>query len=121
MRWLVMPLLGLLLCLPLVLEAAEEIGQEDFDETWREVQGDPTVGEDLAIQWCSRCHVIGAFNKYGGINSTPSFWIMNEKPETYAPKLLTFQQRRPHAALKFDLKNRDVENILTYVRTLKRD
>ena len=57
----------------------------------------------------------------GGINSTPSFWIMARKPNTYSPKVMTFQERRPHASLEFDLTDRDVENIHAYIQTLKQD
>ena len=81
--------------------------------------GDSAKGEDTAIEWCARCHVIGDFNRLGGINSTPSFYIMAKKPDTYSAKLLTFQERRPHAAIKFDVTEQDLENILAYVSTLK--
>ena len=99
---------GLLAALPLLSGPA-----------WAE--GDSAAGEEAAIKWCARCHVIGSYNKYGGINSTPSFWIMAEKPQTYSAKLLTFQERRPHRALEFDVTQDDVENIHAYVATLKRE
>ncbi len=86
---------------------------------WARAEGDSAKGEDTAIEWCARCHVIGEFNRLGGINSTPSFYIMARKPDTYSPKLLTFQERRPHAAIKFDVNEQDLENILAYVSTLK--
>jgi len=83
--------------------------------------GDGTAGRETAIKWCSRCHVIGDYNPMGGINSTPSFWIMARKPETYSAKVLTFQERRPHASLEFDLTDWDVEDIHAYIRTLKQE
>ncbi len=99
----------LLLVLLLTLVAADEVP----------AAGDSAKGEDTAIEWCARCHVIGDFNRLGGINSTPSFYIMAKKPDTYSAKLLTFQERRPHAAIKFDVTEQDLENILAYVSTLK--
>ena len=36
-------------------------------------EGDVSEGRKISQQHCSRCHVIGDFNKYGGIGSTPSF------------------------------------------------
>ena len=33
-------------------------------------------GEKLVRQHCTRCHVVGNLNKYGGIGSTPSFGAM---------------------------------------------
>ena len=84
-------------------------------------EGDTAKGEETATQWCARCHVIGEANRYGGINSTPSFYIMARKPDTYSAKLLTFQERRPHAALKFDVTEQDLEDILAYVATLEKN
>lgn len=34
---------------------------------------DVKKGERLAREHCTRCHVVGDMNKYGGIGSTPSF------------------------------------------------
>lgn len=34
---------------------------------------DVEKGERLAREHCTRCHVVGDMNKYGGIGSTPSF------------------------------------------------
>ncbi|MDH3264586.1 MAG: hypothetical protein OEM24_11370 [Paracoccaceae bacterium] len=82
-------------------------------------EGDPAKGERLAIERCSRCHVIGDYNPYGGINSTPSFWIFARRPEVYTERLRSFEARRPHIALKLDLADREVENILAYVGALK--
>ncbi len=77
------------------------------------------TGKSLAIKWCSKCHVIGDYNRSGGIGSTPSFWIMACKPESYVPRLLTFRQRRPHRSMKIDVTDRDVDHIIAYVKQLK--
>ena len=84
-----------------------------------ELAGDPEAGLEAARDWCAQCHVIGDYNPYGGVGSTPSFWIMRRKPDIYYGKLLTFQERRPHAARKFDLSPGDIENILKYVDSLE--
>jgi mono/diheme cytochrome c family protein len=34
--------------------------------------GDVEAGRKVAEQHCSRCHVVGDYNKYGGIGSTPT-------------------------------------------------
>ena len=94
------------------------VGQMAFSAS-AQAAGDSAKGKETATAWCARCHVIGTFNKYGGINSTPSFFIMARKPEVYSAKLLTFKQRRPHAALHFDVSEQDLEDILSYVGTLK--
>ena len=77
------------------------------------------AGKSVAIKSCSKRHVIGDYNRLGGIGSTPSFWIMGRKPESYVPRLLTFRQRRPHRSMKFDVTDQDVDNIIAYVRQLK--
>ena len=82
--------------------------------------GDPVAGQEKAIKWCARCHVVGAQNPYGGINSTPSFYIMSEKPESYRERVLSVQERRPHIAQTLELKNEDLDDILAYILTLER-
>jgi mono/diheme cytochrome c family protein len=76
-------------------------------------------GKALAVDNCALCHVIGDHNPSGGINSTPSFWIFARKPEIYTERLRTFDQRRPHVSLDFDVSQADIENILAYVSTLR--
>ncbi|MCG8354820.1 MAG: cytochrome c [Kiloniellales bacterium] len=105
-------------CLVKVVVGTAIVGQLAFAAT-AQAAGDSAKGKETATAWCARCHVIGTFNKYGGINSTPSFFIMARKPEVYSAKLLTFQERRPHAALHFDVSEQDLEDILSYVGTLK--
>ncbi len=85
-------------------------------------EGDPAEGERKAIETCARCHVIGSHNPYGGINSTPSFWIMQEKPRVYDEKLLSVTSRRPHIGIGLDraVTLQDLEDILSYVHTLRR-
>ncbi len=77
------------------------------------------AGKSAAIKSCSKCHVIGDYNRLGGIGSTPSFWIMARKPKSYVPRLLTFRERRPHRSMKFDVTKQDIDNIIAYVKQLK--
>ena len=72
------------------------------------------------VKWCARCHVIGDQYPFGGLSSTPSFRIMAEKPASYLPRIVTFQKRRPHRAMQFDVDRRDINNIIAYVKQLKR-
>ena len=84
-----------------------------------EAEGDPVRGKKLAIKYCAKCHVIGDHNPYGGINSTPSFFIFKRKPEVYDERILTFDQRRPHIALKLDVKLPQIKDIKAYVDTIE--
>ena len=38
-------------------------------------------GENLVRQHCTRCHVVGDMNRYGGIGSTPSFGAIKTMPD----------------------------------------
>lgn len=83
-------------------------------------EGDGARGRQVAIDQCSQCHVIGAYNPYGGVNNTPSFYIFAERPEVYLERLRTFDQRRPHLARDMKVPPRDIEDIIAYVETLER-
>lgn len=83
--------------------------------------GDVEEGRKVAEQWCARCHVVGTAKPYGGIDSTPTFFLMSEKLDDYRQRVQTFKQRRPHKALDFDEVSReDLENLLAYIGTLER-
>ncbi|MEM7223822.1 MAG: hypothetical protein AAF495_12625 [Pseudomonadota bacterium] len=82
-------------------------------------EGDPVKGKELAVEHCAKCHVIGDHNPYGGINSTPSFFIFARKPQVYTERVMTFDQRRPHIALDLDVELPEIEHIQAYVDTLK--
>ncbi len=52
-------------------------------------------GFELARQYCSRCHVIGDYNRMGGIGNSPSFsWMV--KSVDWRERFQTFYTRRPH-------------------------
>jgi len=52
-------------------------------------------GFELARQYCSRCHVIGDYNRLGGIGNSPSFaWMV--KSADWRERFQTFYARRPH-------------------------
>jgi len=52
-------------------------------------------GFELARQYCARCHVIGDYNRMGGIGNSPSFsWMV--KSADWRERFQTFYTRRPH-------------------------
>ncbi len=52
-------------------------------------------GFELSVRYCSRCHVIGDFNRLGGIGNSPSFnWMV--KSDDWRERFMTFYTRRPH-------------------------
>ena len=97
--------------------------------------GDSEAGRRLSQQHCSRCHVVGDFNKFGGINSTPSFQLL-AKRDDYFDRFQTFYERRPHPVFvrvpgvpawtdlpspvtPFEITLEQVEDIVSYVETLR--
>ncbi len=95
-------------------------------------------GRKLAETHCARCHVIGDFNKFGGLGSTPSFQLLAGLKDGME-RFRTFYGRRPHPAfvrvpdvpkwskapayaIEFTVTPESIEDILAFVDTIeKRD
>ena len=58
-------------------------------------EGSAEKGRAIAEKYCARCHVIGAGNRLGGIDSTPSFPMLSRRDD-YLERFQTFYLRRPH-------------------------
>jgi mono/diheme cytochrome c family protein len=82
--------------------------------------GDAEEGRRVAERWCARCHVVGPGSLIGGIGSTPSFFLMHDKLDDYRERIRTFDERRPHKALEFDVGQADRDNLIAYIRVLER-
>ena len=91
--------------------------------------------EKLAKKYCSRCHVIGDYNRLGGIDSTPSFPGLARRSD-FLERFQTFYQRRPHPvfvripgvarwskahpyAEPFTVTFERIDDLIAYVRTLR--
>ena len=93
-------------------------------------------GRELAATHCTRCHVVGDINPYGGIESTPSFIGMKYLAD-WERRFEEFYVLPPHPALvrisevsadrseerpafvhEIVLTLEDVDAILAFVRTL---
>jgi cytochrome c553 len=81
------------------------------------VNTDVERGAKAAQKFCARCHVVGR-NEYVGIGSTMSFFMMSENIERYTPRLLTVTERWPHIALKLDLKEKNINDLIVYIKQL---
>ena len=93
-------------------------------------------GREMAATHCTRCHVVGDINPYGGIESTPSFIGMKRLAdwerrytEFYIlpphPALVRIQEvsaerdeERPAFVTEIVLTLDDVDAILAFVKTL---
>ena len=96
--------------------------------------GDPDTGRKVSVAHCSRCHVVGDHNPYGGINSTPSFQLLAKRND-WLERFQTFYERRPHPvfirvpdvprwtglpanAVEIEITAKNIEDIVAFVRTL---
>ncbi len=59
--------------------------------------GDRKLGEKVALEHCSRCHVVDHRNRLGGIGSTPSFSLLRRRAD-WEERFVSFFARRPHPA-----------------------
>ena len=97
--------------------------------------GDVSRGREVSVKHCARCHVVGDYNRMGGIDSTPSFQLLARRDD-FEDRLRTFYQRRPHPvfvrvpgvprwtnlppyARPFEVTPEQIEDIVAFVRTLK--
>lgn len=97
--------------------------------------GDSKAGRELAIKYCTRCHVVGDANPYGGIDSTPSFQLLARRADWRA-RFSSFFERRPHPVfvrvpnvprwtdlpshvVEFQITLKDVDDIVAFVETLQ--
>ncbi len=102
------------------------------------IAGEIERGRKIAHHHCSRCHVIGDYNPNGGISSTPSFQLLVNALPDYKERFDTFYVRPPHPAVvsikgfeKHDnlpynaepvvISLKDVENILKFAKTLRKE
>lgn len=67
----------------------------EVEEVVVELEGNTSIGEEVSYRKCGRCHVIGERNKYGGIDSTPSFGALRTLKD-WQEKFGVFWTLRPH-------------------------
>ena len=58
-------------------------------------EGDASLGEELSLSMCGRCHVINKKNKMNGMGSTPSFGVLRGLPN-WDTRFATFHLLNPH-------------------------
>ena len=98
--------------------------------------GDLEAGRKMAVEHCARCHVIGDFNPFGGIGSTPSFQLLANRND-WLERFQTFYERRPHPvfvrvpdvprwtklpsyAKEFRVTPENIQDIIAFAKTLRR-
>lgn len=95
---------------------------------------DAENGRVLAEKHCSRCHVVGTHNPFGGSNNTASFQMLIRMSDGLE-RFKTFYARRPHPvfltvaglpkwskapsyAAEFTMTLEQVDDIVAFARTL---
>lgn len=68
--------------------------------TWPAVSQDVDRGLKLSVKHCANCHVIGKFNRFGGIGSAPSFRVLASLKDG-KERFDTFHKRNPHQSITF--------------------
>ncbi len=98
--------------------------------------GDLEAGRKMAVKHCARCHVIGDFNPFGGISSTPSFQLLANRND-WLERFQTFYERRPHPVFvrvpdvprwtklpsyvkEFRVTPENIQDIIAFAQTLRR-
>ncbi len=106
-----------------------------FETASAAAAGGLAEGRKLAQKHCAVCHVVGDFNKFGGIDSTPSFQMLASMKDG-KERFQSFFARRPHPSFIFlpdqmpptdlplnappvRLSHEDIENIVSFALTLK--
>ncbi|CTQ56711.1 Cytochrome c552 [Roseibium album] len=80
---------------------------------------DPAFGKDLALQWCSSCHLVSEDQRTASSASTPSFFDIARDPEWNQEKLATFLIN-PHPPMPdMSLKTIEIANLTAYIASLK--
>ena len=99
-------------------------------------QGNAEKGRELSISHCARCHVIGDYNRFGGLGSTPSFPLIAGMADGFE-RFRTFFERRPHPVFvrvpgverwskdktyitEFTVTDETLNDLMAYVRTIKK-
>ncbi len=84
--------------------------------------GDGDKGREVAEKFCQGCHVVGSENRHGGIDSTPSFFLMSDKLDNYRQRLRSLKRRPPHISIKRleAISADDIEQLLAYIGKLER-
>lgn len=79
-------------------------------------EGDHVMGAEIARQWCSECHATETTS--GGTDVAPPWQAIALDPAKDEAYLKTFL-RNPHPAMRhIPLTERDIDDLIAYIRAL---
>ena len=82
------------------------------------IAGDAAEGKALIEQWCDGCHLSGTTGRASDVGP-PFAQIAND--QAYSDERLRGWLHDPHPPMpKFELDRRRIDNIIAYIRSLKR-
>lgn len=98
-------------------------------------EGDVGRGRQIAIDHCSRCHVVPDHNPYGGISSTPSFRLLARRDD-YLERFQSFFDRPPHPVVvrvpgvepptddpafvaTFEIQPEQIDDIIAFIESIR--
>lgn len=83
---------------------------------------DPAKRREAALKWCLRCHEVGDYEPYGGIDSTPWFPTFTAQPGIYPPaRIRTFNERPPHPPQDIRISASEMDDPIACVESLAAD
>jgi mono/diheme cytochrome c family protein len=78
-----------------------------------------SAGHDLAVQWCSSCHVVAADQARPGTDGVPSFVAIADDPATTEAGLRAFLGT-PHSSMPdISLSRQETSDLIAYLMSLK--
>ena len=100
-----------------------------------QAEGNAAKGRDIAVTHCARCHVIPDHDRYGGIDSTPSFKLLARRGD-YLERLQSFYARPPHPVFvrvpgvpppsenpafvaTFEVRPEQIEDLIAFVEAIR--
>jgi mono/diheme cytochrome c family protein len=82
--------------------------------------GDGVAGHDLAVRWCSSCHVVDPGQQHQGNDAVPTFAAIAAMKSTTAASLTVFLAT-PHARMPdYALSRNDIANVSAYILSLRK-
>jgi mono/diheme cytochrome c family protein len=82
--------------------------------------GDPLLGREVAVRWCSSCHVVDPAAQRRGSDVVPSFAAIAAMRSTTAASLAAFLAA-PHGNMPdYALSRADIANVSAYILSLRK-
>ncbi len=84
-------------------------------------QGNALEGKRLALDLCSGCHVVAPEQVRPAIDVVPPFTTIANNPDTTEFRIRGFLHDTPHPIMpNFIFTDEEVENLITYILSLRR-